>query len=80
MSQRTTNGALRFDPAFEDGDAFYAALVDAIDAAGDECAPQFLSRLVLVLANQIGREDVLAEAIKMALEDVQPGERSTNGS
>ncbi len=80
MSQRRTNIALRFDSAFEDGDAFYAALVDAIDEVGDEHAPQFLSRLVLVLANQIGREDVLAAAIKMALEDTQSGERSTNGS
>jgi len=80
MSQKTTNSALRFDSAFEDGDAFYAALVDAIDEAGDERAPQFLSRLVLVLANQIGREDVLEAAIKMALEDVRPGERGTNGS
>jgi Protein of unknown function (DUF2783) len=80
MSQRTTTGPLQFDPAFEDGDAFYAALVDAIDEAGDEAAPQFLSRLVLVLANQIGREDVLAAAIKMALGDILPGKRSTNGS
>jgi len=80
MSQQITHSALQFDSTFEDGDAFYAALVDAIDSVGDERAPQFLSRLVLVLANQIGSEDVLAAAIKMALEDARSGERNTNGS
>lgn len=52
---------------FEDADAFYAALAEALDAAGDEeRAMKFLSRLVLLLANEIGRQDVLREAIERA--------------
>lgn len=61
---------LNFDPAYDDGDAFYAALVEAVDAVGDDAAPQFLARLALILSNQIGREDVLAAAIAAAKEDI----------
>lgn len=51
---------------FEDADAFYAALAEALDAAGEEEALKFLSRLVLLLANEIGRQDVLLAAIERA--------------
>ena len=57
---------LNFEPAYENGDAFYAALVEAIEAVGDDRAPEFLARLTLILSNQIGREDVLREAIELA--------------
>ncbi|MEZ5894045.1 MAG: DUF2783 domain-containing protein [Parvularculaceae bacterium] len=64
---------LNFASAYEDGDAFYAALVDAIDSVGDEAAPQFLARLTLILSNQIGRKDVLLAAIAAAKVDSSSG-------
>lgn len=64
---------LNFVSAYEDGDAFYAALVDAIDSVGDEAAPQFLARLTLILSNQIGRKDVLLAAIAAAKADSSSG-------
>ncbi len=51
---------------FGDGDAFYAALAKSLDATGDEGATALLSRLVLILANQIGDNAVLMEALALA--------------
>jgi hypothetical protein len=68
--QRRSTAALNFDAGFDNGDAFYAALVDAVDSVGDEAAPQLLARLVLILANQIGRADILAAAIETAKADL----------
>ncbi|WP_411818636.1 DUF2783 domain-containing protein [Hyphococcus sp. DH-69] len=65
-----TSGVVKFEPAYENADAFYAALVEAVDAVGDEAAPQFLARLALILSNQIGAEDVLHEAIRTAKEEL----------
>jgi|GEM_PF-4070253 len=79
MELEATRKALNFGSAFEDGDAFYAALVDAIDAAGDDRAPQFLARLVLILANQIGHEDLLEAAIEAATEGMDNVSASGRG-
>ncbi len=51
---------------FTDADAFYAALAASLDAAGDDGAVALLSRLVLILANQIGEHAVLMEALTLA--------------
>ena len=51
---------------FEGPDAFYATLVKKLEAAGDEGALQFLCRLVLILANEIGRQDTLLAALGLA--------------
>ena len=57
----------RTDPAFEDADAFYAALVRAVDRApSDGAAVRFLTRLTLVLANQIGSARLLGECLTVA--------------
>jgi len=58
---------LRLAANFEDGDAFYAALVDAIDRQDDDGAAALLSRLVLILANQIGDRAVLQAALDLAV-------------
>lgn len=60
---------------FEDADAFFAALAAALDAAGEEGATTLLARLVLLLANEIGRQDVLFAAIARAAEDGQEQRR-----
>ncbi|MET0209495.1 MAG: DUF2783 domain-containing protein [Burkholderiaceae bacterium] len=51
---------------FEAGDDFYEALLDAhkaLDAAGSQA---FNARLILLLANHIGQQDVLLAALAAA--------------
>ena len=62
---------LNIEPAYEDADSFYAALVESVDAIGDELAPQFLARLALILSNQVGSQDILLEAIEAARADLR---------
>jgi hypothetical protein len=50
----------------EDADAFYAALVEALDAAGSDAGPQLLCRLVLILANEVGDQKRLMAALSLA--------------
>jgi len=44
----------RPSPMFSDADASYAALVAALESVGDARATEFLSRLVLLLAAEVG--------------------------
>lgn len=56
------------DPHLESADDFYEALIDAhrdLDAAQSQA---FNARLILVLANHIGRLDVLRQALAVARE------------
>ncbi|HEY1836367.1 MAG TPA: DUF2783 domain-containing protein [Rhizomicrobium sp.] len=55
---------LKLDIQIDDPDAFYAALATALDRAEDPAA--LLSRLALILANQIGDAATLEAAIKLA--------------
>lgn len=50
----------------EDADAFYAALVEALDAAGNDAGPRLLCRLVLILANEVGDQEKLMAALSLA--------------
>lgn len=50
----------------EDPDGFYEALVQAHDGLTAEESAALNARLILILANQVGRLDVLKEAIKVA--------------
>jgi hypothetical protein len=50
----------------EDGDRYYAALVEALEAAGPDGAVALLGRLVLILSNQVGEQDVLMAALEAA--------------
>jgi hypothetical protein len=59
--------ALITDPHLESPDPFYEALIGAHKDL-DEAESQALNaRLVLLLANHIGRQDVLLEALAAAL-------------
>ncbi len=72
MSRRVQKtDILNIEPAYDNGDAFYAALIEAVDAVGDDAAPAFLARLTLILSNQIGRVEVLKEAIAAARADIR---------
>ncbi len=57
---------LRLNPNIPDPDGFYADLIAAQDGMDDDQAAAFAARLVLILANQIGDREVLAEAITRA--------------
>ncbi len=49
-----------------DPDGFYAALIDAQEGLDAEAGAAFNARLVFLLANQVGEQDVLLECIAAA--------------
>lgn len=51
---------------FTDGDAFYAALVAKLDAAGEEGGARLLARLALLLAAEVGDQTRLLELLERA--------------
>ncbi len=58
--------ALITEPNLEAPDPFYEALIDTHRDLSDEQSHALNARLVLLLANHIGRQDVLLEALKAA--------------
>lgn len=58
--------ALITDSQFSDPDRAYRALIDAHRGLPDEESAALNSRLVLILANHIGDQSVLQEAIALA--------------
>ncbi|MDX2056230.1 MAG: DUF2783 domain-containing protein [Gemmatimonadales bacterium] len=62
----------RPNPAFSDADASYAALVAALESVGDARAPEFLSRLVLLLAAEVGDHARIEALIARAAASVPP--------
>ncbi|MEK0084852.1 DUF2783 domain-containing protein [Benzoatithermus flavus] len=53
-------------PNLEDPDGFYAALVAAHQGLPEKASALLNARLVLILANHIGEEKVLEEALALA--------------
>ena len=58
--------ALITEPNLEAPDPFYEALIDTHRDLSDAQSHALNARLVLLLANHIGRQDVLLEALKAA--------------
>lgn len=58
--------ALMRSPNIIDPDGFYEELINAQRDLSDEQADMLLSKLVLVLANQVGDRGVLREALALA--------------
>jgi hypothetical protein len=54
------------DVNLDRGDDFYERLIDAHRGLSEEESRQLNARLILILANQIGEFDVLAEALELA--------------
>ena len=54
------------DPNLESPDDFYEALIAAHDGLDADASQALNARLVLLLANHVGRLDVLREAIAAA--------------
>ena len=57
---------MRTDPNIPDPDAFYAAVIAANEGRSDVESQSFTLRLCLLLANQIGDQSVLMDAIAAA--------------
>jgi hypothetical protein len=59
---------MRTDPNIPDADGFYEAIIAANEGLSDAESDAFLLRFALLLANQIGDQQVLMDAIKTARE------------
>jgi len=57
---------LNIEPAIDRPDDFYEALIEAHRGLSDADSMALNCRLILVLANQVGRTDVLVQAIAAA--------------
>ena len=57
---------LSTSPNLQNPDDFYEALLDAHQGLTFEASHTLNARLVLILANQIGRQDVLVQALAVA--------------
>lgn len=57
---------LDLNPNLDDPDGFYEALVQTHEGLTAEESAALNARLILILANQVGRLDVLKEALKVA--------------
>lgn len=62
--------ALITTPNFEAGDDFYEALIDAHRDLATAQSHELNVKLVLLLANHVGRQDVLVEALEAARANV----------
>lgn len=57
----------------EDADAFYAAYVAAHEGLSPATSELLNARLVLILANQVGKRGILEEAVRLARSSLQLG-------
>ena len=63
--------ALTTEPNLEASDAFYEALIETHRGLDEAQSHALNARLVLLLANHIGRQDVLREALHAARDSGQ---------
>ena len=54
------------EPNFSDADAFYAALADIHRDRSPQQSEQINARLILLLANQVGDQAILQQALEIA--------------
>lgn len=65
------------DPHLESPDDFYEALIDTHRDLDSAASHALNARLILLLANHIGRQDVLKEALQAARADATAGTAGT---
>ena len=68
MTDSQDGGIVRVEPAMEDPDRFYEELVAAHEGLTLEESFELNARLLMLLANQVGRGAVLSECIRLAKE------------
>ncbi|WP_119418890.1 DUF2783 domain-containing protein [Desertibaculum subflavum] len=66
---------LRTDPNLTDPDGFYEALITAQEGLPAAAADQLKARLILLLANHIGDDETLREAVALAREGLEKKSR-----
>lgn len=69
---------MRTDPNIPDADGFYEALIAAQEGLGEAESEAFLLRFALLLANQVGDQQVLLDAIAAA-RGMLPAENEKHG-
>lgn len=57
---------LNLEPNFSDADAFYAALAELHRDRQPDVSEQINARLILLLANQVGEQGILEQALAIA--------------
>lgn len=57
---------LNLEPNFSDADAFYAALADVHRDRSPQASEKINARLILLLANQVGEQSILEQALAIA--------------
>lgn len=57
---------LNIDPNLPKPDDFYAMLIDCHDGLTKEQSDAINARLILILANHIGDQDIIKQAIELA--------------
>jgi hypothetical protein len=62
---------MKTDPNIPDADGFYEALIAANEGLSEAESEAFLMRFALLLANQVGDQQVLLDAIATAREMVK---------
>jgi hypothetical protein len=67
-------------PNLQNPDEFYATLIAAHDGLSPADSEAFNARLILLLANQIGDREILAEAIRKAGEGLPRSAPPVSGS
>ena len=59
-------GKINLKPNIKNNDEFYSKLIDAHEGLSEEESIEFNSRLILILSNQVGDLEILAEALETA--------------
>jgi len=72
MAENRPEHALRASLGFADGDGAYQMLVDLVADLDDRQANQAIAKCLLLLANHIGDDAVLREAVAAARAGVAP--------
>ncbi len=57
---------LNLEPNFTDPDAFYAALAEVHRDREPAVSEKINARLILLLANQVGEQEILEQALEIA--------------
>jgi hypothetical protein len=68
MTRSQDAGSVGLEPAMDDPDRFYEELVLAHEGLTLEESFELNARLVMLLANQVGRGAILSECIRLAKE------------
>lgn len=63
---------LELNPNFTDPDAFYEALTESHRERSEAESERINARLILLLANHVGDQQALEEALTIAAQDDQP--------